>query len=130
MAKKVKAANVASEINDILRDFIRDENRKVEQIMPEVAKDARRTVKAGSPGEGPYRNGWQIKYENRHLKSYGFQVWNPKHYQLTHLLENGHLIKNQYGGPFGKGRTRAIPHIGKAQEEANRLALHRLREEL
>ena len=39
MTKKVRANNLASEINDIVRDFIRDENRKVEQIMPEVAKD-------------------------------------------------------------------------------------------
>ena len=130
MAKKVKAVNLASEINDILRDFIKEENRKIETIMPEVAKDAQRTVKSLSPGDGPYRNGWRIKYPNRYLKSYGFQIWNPKHYQLTHLLENGHLIKNQFGGPFGQGRTRAIPHISKAQEEADRLILKRLREML
>lgn len=130
MAKKVHANDIGQEVSNIVRTFLEQENHKVEQIMPEVAKDARRTVKANSPGEGPYRNGWKIEYENRKMKSYGFQVWNPKHYRLTHLLENGHLIKNQYGGPFGKDRTRAIPHIGKAQEEANRLALQRLREEL
>ena len=128
--KKIHANQIGEEITNIVRTFCREENRKVEEIMPTVAKDARRTLKAYSPGQGSYRNGWRIVYENKYLKSYGFQIWNPKNYQLTHLLEDGHLIKNQYGGPFGQGRTRAIPHISKAQEEANRIALQRLKEQL
>ena len=130
MAKKVHANDIGEEITNIVQTFIREENKKVEDIMPTVARDSRRVLKSKSPGHGAYRNGWRIVYENRYLKSYGFQIWNPKHYQLTHLLEDGHLIKNQYGGPFGKARTRAIPHISVAQEEANQLALKRLKEKL
>lgn len=49
-----------------------------------------------------YASTWAIK-EVEHGKKikgkvYGAEVWNEKNYQLTHLLENGHIIANKKGG--------------------------------
>jgi len=43
-------------------------------------------------------------------------VHNTKHYQLTHLLENGHVVRNKKGT---YGRAPAIKHIAPVEEWAN-----------
>lgn len=128
MAKKVHADDIGQEITHIVQNFIKEENVKCERIMPKVARASRRVLRAESPGEGPYAKGWRTEWENKYMKYYGFQIWNPKHYRLTHLLENGHVIKNQFGGSYG--HTRANLHIKHAQDEANRKVIEMLRKEL
>lgn len=39
------------------------------------------------------------KYNKKHIAEYGAKLWNRK-YPLSHLLEDGHVVKNQYGGPY------------------------------
>ena len=43
-------------------------------------------------------------------------VHNKTDYQLTHLLENGHVIRNKKGD---WGRTRPIKHIAPVEQWAN-----------
>lgn len=68
-------------------------------------------VRAESMSHGwtRYYKGWQIKRE-RTAKQTKYIVHNKTHYQLTHLLENGHRIITVNGEDTGK-RTKAIKHI-------------------
>ena len=64
-------------------------------------------------GSGAYRKGWRIKtYTENGMKA--VKVYNETCYQLTHLLEFGHLTKN---GKFVK----PVPHIKQAEELAERV---------
>lgn len=54
------------------------------------------------PGRGneAYRLGWDVK-ELRTIKSgYKLVVWNKTNWQLTHLLEKGHVITNTEKGRY------------------------------
>lgn len=61
---------------------------------------------------GKYARGWQVKkLASGTLVSY--VVYNGRYPGLTHLLENGHVSRNQYGS---WGRVRAIKHIAPAAD--------------
>ncbi len=62
---------------------------------------------------GLYRKGWRIKtYTENGVKA--VKVYNETCYQLTHLLEFGHLAKN---GKF----VQPVPHIKQAEELVERV---------
>lgn len=57
-----------------------------------------------------YARGWAVSATND-----GYVVHNKRHYRLTHLLEHGHNVVNQWGAT-GK-RAGAHPHIAPAELE-------------
>lgn len=99
------------ELDKILDNAFEDVETNTEKAAKECASEGVNILKATSPKgrSGDYANGWA--YEKSPDMDEGYTVWNPKHYQLTHLLEKGHVIMNQWGGPYGKGRTKANHHI-------------------
>ena len=54
-------------------------------------------------------------------------VHNTNHFQLTHLLENGHVVINLYGT---YGRTNGKKHIKPVEEWANNEIVSRITREL
>lgn len=60
-----------------------------------------------------YAQGWEFKVDKKTKDNYGGKVWNATNYQLTHLLENGHLIVNKIGGV---GWASPQPHIDEAYQ--------------
>lgn len=58
-----------------------------------------------------YKDGWTVKKGRKTKNQYYAEVWNETNWQLTHLLENGHLIVNKREGV---GWAEAKPHIQKA----------------
>lgn len=82
-----------------------------------VSREAVQRLRNTSPKKtGSYARGWSLK----RVKSRGsgvtdIIVHNRTDYQLTHLLENGHVIRNKKGT---YGRTRPIKHIAPVAEWA------------
>lgn len=80
--------------------------------VQDAGKACLNEIKANSPADtGDYRKGWKIKTAYESETDIRLQVYNKDHYQLTHLLEDGHA--NVDGG-----RTPGRPHIGPAADQA------------
>lgn len=81
----------------------------------DTSKNAKLHISNGKlkGSSGAYRKGWRIKtYTENGVKA--VKVYNETCYQLTHLLEFGHLAKN---GKF----VQPVPHIKQAEELAERV---------
>lgn len=123
------------ELVDILHDFADEEADTIEEVFKDVANETKEMVQAKSPGSGEYASGWEVVEKTRGAlgESVSFTVANTKHYQLTHLLEKGHAVRNQYGEPDRPGakkRVSARRHIKPAEIFGNQLLLAKLRSKL
>ena len=107
--------SIAVQMEKILNEYSQEVKDATESAMDITAKEAVAKLKATSPrakrGKHPgrYAKGWRVKKDGKMT----CVVHNATDYQLTHLLENGHEIKNQFGT---YGRTRAIKHIKPVEE--------------
>lgn len=105
---KVSVDNFASEISSILSEYTTEVEEGLEEAKKETSKEAVKHLKSfSSPKKtGDYLKGWSVKRVGT-----AFVIHNRTHYQLTHLLENGHAKVNG-------GRVAGIPHIRPTEEEA------------
>lgn len=85
----------------------------IKDTCEELANDIKQSALSTFDGKGDYANSWVWKMQDDKIGEYGV-VYNKEHYRLTHLLENGHLIKNAYGS---YGRTAPRPHIKPAYDK-------------
>lgn len=108
--KKIQIDNltdtVMKEINEykkITADNLKREVRKTgNKIKNEIQKNA--PVKSGA-----YKKSWKVKTLNERVNSLNLVVHSSNRYQLSHLLEFGHALRNG-------GRSKANPHIKLAEE--------------
>lgn len=124
----------ADELNEILEDYQGEVIEKLDIAALTTAKNAVKELKEKSPKSrgaksGEYAKSWGYKKEKMPFGYTSYTIHNKKHYRLTHLLENGHMIKNKYGS---YGRTRPIPHIKPVelivQDEFVKEAIEKLKE--
>lgn len=119
MSKKVTVDELASAIMKELEEFQGVTDEAVEKGVSETAKDAVKELQNAHPsGSGrygswdkKYNKGWKVmqtKTDKRYHKK--ATIHNATDYQLTHLLEKGHALRNG-------GRTRAFPHIAPVAEK-------------
>ena len=80
----------------------------IDKFGNDTASYLKRSSPRGRRRSKTYAQGWEFKVDSKTKDSYGGKVWNATNYQLTHLLENGHLIVNKIGGV---GWASAVPHI-------------------
>lgn len=107
------STNISDEIEKILNDYTKEVKRAANNSIDVVAKETVSKLKATSPkNKGRYARGWRLKRERGPLGVNFVTVYNATDYQLTHLLEHGHLIRNKKG-TFG--RAPAHPHIAPAE---------------
>jgi len=88
------------DIKEILNDYSSDIQDAITEEAQIVAKKGADTLKNTSPkNTGKYKKGWRVKT----LKGRGYvecTIHNATSYQLTHLLERPHVIRNG-NGTFG-----------------------------
>lgn len=110
---------IRKEIDAMNQDVIEKCNEAAEKAAGEGVKQ----LKASSPVRadgynrkyppGSYAKSWTKKKEGNVLGVQNYTIYNAKHYQLTHLLEFGHIIA-------GTGsRSKAFPHIGTVNDSVS-----------
>ena len=110
--------SLEDEIMQSLYDFADMEYDTLKETLDQVGKETVKQLKATSPRgrSGRYAKGWRVKKVKQEGRRYEVIVHNKTDYQLTHLLENGH-VKVLWGKRTG-GFVKAEPHIKKAEEVA------------
>lgn len=119
--------SVAEDLEKILDQYAEKLDDTTDEIMDKQARETVQELKNTSPKRpngGEYAKSWAVK---RDKKKHSYIVHNKKHYRLTHLLNNGHVIANQYGV---YGRTSGDNHIGKAEDHAKAALIKKLEAKL
>lgn len=105
--------SVEIQMKKLLDQVDKEVQKAMDDGMKQVAKEAVTQLRSSSPRKtGKYARGWTTKQIDKN----GIVIHNSKHYQLTHLLENGHVIRNKKGT---YGRTSGIKHIKPVEEWAS-----------
>lgn len=108
---KRKGIDVTAQMEKILDEFADRLNMKADEVMEEECRKTVADLRATSPKDtGEYRNDWEFMH-----KQHKWIVYNKDHYRLTHLLNNGHVVKNQYGR---YSRYRGDKHIDQAEQRS------------
>ena len=120
--------SVEQDLDKILKDYANEVDELSNDTMKKASRNAVNELKMTSAKlSGDYARDWAVKTERGAGGSAVFIVHNKKHYQLTHLLENGHIIRNQYGE---YGRAPARPHIKQAEQNAIKSIIAKLEAKL
>lgn len=111
---KIGIDELSNSVEKILSEYTDEVKKEADLIAKETATKTAEELKVTSPkNKGKYARGWSVKAVSGRMSN-NYVVHNKKYYRLTHLLENGHVIRNKSGT---YGRTRAIPHIEPAEEK-------------
>lgn len=116
MARKIKSYEITLAIGEVLETYSVETKRAIIEAQDEVAKETRDRLRQESPkGSGDYAKGWAIK-RSRKNGGRATTVYNKDKPQLTHLLENSHVIRNGAGtwGRTGPGRGQIV-HIAPVE---------------
>ena len=107
-----KTGSVAVQMADILDALDKEVQQSARKNIDGVAKEAVQKLRNTSPVKtGSYAKGWGTKKQGEA----DVVVYNRTDASLTHLLENGHVIRNKKGT---YGRAPAHKHIKPVEEWA------------
>ena len=106
MARKILPGELSKEILKYLNEYEEDIEEVTKDLTTKISKEAKSEVVAKSPvgKTGEYHKGWSVR-TYKESKRYYVKIHNRSKYQLTHLLEFGHVTRD------GVSRTRKIPHV-------------------
>lgn len=111
-----------SDFADDIMSALTEYGKEVTQVMKQaVSAEAKKVPseigkRAGEQkiGGKKYIKSWRAKkvYEDEHTVKY---TVHSTEYRLAHLLENGHLVANQYGSTLK--HVPARPHISRVEKD-------------
>ena len=103
--------HVAKELQEEMEKYSRLVVEEFEEAKKVTSKELVEDLKRTSPERRPsYKKGWRMKKTSK-----GYIVHNATDYQLTHLLEHGHVIRK---GTKRVGETDEHSHIRPAEQTA------------
>lgn len=125
MAKtKSRSIDLGKIVNGILKEYGEQVDRDVVEVCESVGPQVVDRLRSVSPKKtGAYSRGWTFETKT---DAYGYKsvlVHNDEHWMLTHLLENGHALRNG-------GRAKAFKHIQPTEKWAVDLLRNELTKEL
>ena len=121
------ASEIGTELNKIMKQYEKEVEDLSSDVFQSVAKGTVQELKNTSPKlTGDYAKGWAVKQE-KGVGKMNFIVHNRTDYQLTHLLENGHVIRNKKGT---YGRVSGRKHIAPVEEWASDELPRRIMEDI
>ena len=119
----VRIDGLADAIKSLVEEMNESAIEQCNRVAEEAGREAVKELKATSPVRndnrkrkyppGSYAKSWTLKKDTNEIGVKGVTVHNAKHYQLTHLLEFGHII-----AATGE-RSETRPHIADANEHAS-----------
>lgn len=136
MKKKMKlTSDIQKEIEEILKDQVEVVRNSTNIVTERTRRKGVKLVKSRSPvsekklgkRKRRYSQDWYSKKE-RNSSLFDNVVIANRQYRLTHLLENGHFVFNQYGGAYR--HTNPQGHIGPTQDEIDKIYKEELVKEL
>ena len=99
--------NMAREIAKALTQYSTEVETDLRNAKKEVGQKAVQELRTSGSFDdrtGSYRKGWRLRKVGNN-----YVVYNATDYQLTHLLEYGHALRNG-------GRSKAYPHIKPVEQ--------------
>lgn len=115
--KVVEVNDFAQAVNEVIGEYYSSIADRANMLVAETAVEAAQELKRTSPRRpqhGEYADGWYIRQNKKRKDSCELEIANHV-YQLTHLLEHGHL-QNVHGTITGF--TEAQPHIKPVEDKA------------
>ena len=121
--RKVDASGFSEALAAELKKYAAATAEEIKESANTAAKYCLAEVKSniseagiGKGAKGDYARSWKVKKTSENATGIVYTIYSTKP-GLPHLLENGHVIKNQTGKVIGK-RAPARPHIGPAERDA------------
>lgn len=110
-SNRISIDKLDKEIQSIFTTFQHGVETAVDKAADKVAKEAVKKLKKSSPKghRGKYKKGWRADKDGTGV----YVHQGGKEYRLTHLLENGHIIRIN-GDP--RGEAKPVEHIKPVEE--------------
>lgn len=123
--KEIQPKDFSKYMNALLEEYGAEVASVTVTAADNVARSARKKLMQKTAGDfkdltGDYRKGWRATLRKTHI-SVDARVYNATDYRLTHLLEKGHVIKNQFGVTKNEEKKKeadAHPHIANVNDWA------------
>ena len=107
----IKIDDLAKEVMRGLDEYADVTTEQVKKAVRKAGNTVRKEIQQNAPkNTGDYAKSWVVKKVRESSHTLELVVHSKNRYQLTHLLEFGHCLRNG-------GRTRAMPHIAPAEEK-------------
>lgn len=128
MGKSIDVNELVSEVMNELKTYEKLSVTELEKIARKVVSEGRKKLIETSPRgsgsrKGHYADGWTVSAIKVGTDKFEFVVHNKKKPGLTHLLENGHVLRQG-------GRAKAVVHIRPVEEWCNKEFERRVKERL
>lgn len=121
---KVLVDEMDQAISEQLQKYAGAITEDMKDSLRESAKEIRRDISRNSPVRtGKYKKSWSVKKLSEDSTGLDLVVHSKNRYQLTHLLEHGHALRNG-------GRVEGKPHIKPAEEAGKKKLVESLKEKI
>jgi hypothetical protein len=116
--------DMAAEIMEGLSEYAELADTAMKKAVRKTATAVKNEISANAPVKsGRYKRSWTAKKTKENSHTLEMTVHSKDRYQIAHLLENGHALRNG-------GRVEGIPHIAPAEEHGEEMLTRLIEKEL